>query len=633
MGGERCRVLVVADDTAVSEGLLGALRECPETIVRRARTLAEARALQAERAAAGEPEFVIAATTLPDGDPTDLLAGQVPAPLPLLVLLDEWDPVRSRTSLDQGALDVLVPADLQPPILERVLSRARRAWRSDDALRRTEAELQEERRRLELVSRNLGVALVTISRDYRTLWANSVVTDTFGDVVGRYCYEAYQRRTTICPGCGARRVFEGGETRVVCEQRHVDREGKPAWFEIVAAPVAPEDGSPQAVMELGLPADARKRAEQALRESEARYRALSQEFHAILDAIPDTLVQLSPDLTVRWANRGAARGVGRGLEDLVGRRCHEVWHCRPAPCDACPVQACLRSGRTEELCVVTPDDRAWDLRAAPVLDEAGVARGAVEMARDVTDQRRTEREREALLRDLSAKNALLEQFTQTVSHDLKGPLTTIRGFAALLDRELDAERDERAKAHARHIGTAAERMKELLEALRDFSRAGHSGRREPVPLGQMAREALDAYALQLAERGVHVVVAPDLPTVRGDRVRLREVLENLVANALKFQGDQPSPRIEIGQRMGSRGTIVFVRDNGVGIEPQHQQRIFELFEKLNPRMEGSGVGLAIVRRIVEAHGGTVWVESAGLGKGSTFCFTLGEDAPRTDATP
>jgi signal transduction histidine kinase len=595
--------------------------------------LAEARALRAERAVDGDPEFVIAAATLAEGHATDLLAGEIPPPLPLLVLLDAWDPVRSRAALDQGALDVLVPADLQPSILERALARARRAWRSDDALRRTQAELQEERGRLELVSRNLGVALVTISRDYRTLWANSVVTDTFGDVVGRPCYEAYQGRTTICSDCGARRVFEEGATRVVCEQRHVDRQGKPVWFEIVAAPVALEDGSPQAVMELGLPADARKRAEQALRESEARYRALSQEFQAILDAIPDTLVQLAPDLTVQWANRGAARGVGRTLENLVGRRCHELWHCRPAPCDACPVQACLRSGRTEELCVVTPDDRAWDLRAVPVLDESGVARGAVEVARDVTEQRRAEREREALLRDLSGKNALLEQFTQTVSHDLKGPLTTIRGFAALLDRELDAERDERAKAHARHIGTAAERMKELLEALRDFSRAGEGGRREPVPLGHVAQEALDAYALQIAERGVHVVVAPDLPTVQGDWVRLREVLENLVANAVKFLGDQSSPRIEIGHRTDSHGTVVFVRDNGVGIDPRHQQQIFGMFEKLNPRTEGSGVGLAIVRRIVEAHGGAVWVESAGLGKGSTFCFTLGETTPRPKTTP
>jgi signal transduction histidine kinase len=110
--------------------------------------------------------------------------------------------------------------------------------------------------------------------------------------------------------------------------------------------------------------------------------------------------------------------------------------------------------------------------------------------------------------------------------------------------------------------------------------------------------------------------------VYGDRPRLREVLENLVDNAVKFMGDQPHPYLEIGARREDVEVVVYVRDNGVGIEPNYQEKVFGLFEKLDAESEGSGVGLAIVRRIVEVHGGRIWVESEGSGQGSTFCFAL-----------
>jgi signal transduction histidine kinase len=135
----------------------------------------------------------------------------------------------------------------------------------------------------------------------------------------------------------------------------------------------------------------------------------------------------------------------------------------------------------------------------------------------------------------------------------------------------------------------------------------------------------------LEARGVQVAIAPDLPTVYGDRARLVEVVQNLVDNACKFMGDQAEPRIEIGQRGAQADAdgkpVLFVRDNGIGIEPQYQDRVFGLFNKLDAHTEGTGVGLALVKRIVEVHGGRIWVESQGVGKGSTFCFTLPGSRP------
>jgi signal transduction histidine kinase len=133
---------------------------------------------------------------------------------------------------------------------------------------------------------------------------------------------------------------------------------------------------------------------------------------------------------------------------------------------------------------------------------------------------------------------------------------------------------------------------------------------------------VDLASGRLAARGLIVVVAPDLPVVRVDRQRILDVLVNLLDNAAKFMGDQRSPRVDIDAIESPGRVVVRVRDNGMGIEPKHHQRVFGLFERLNTASEGTGIGLALARRVIEAHGGRLWVESDGVGRGSTFCFSL-----------
>ncbi|RMF64136.1 MAG: histidine kinase, partial [Bacteroidetes bacterium] len=132
-------------------------------------------------------------------------------------------------------------------------------------------------------------------------------------------------------------------------------------------------------------------------------------------------------------------------------------------------------------------------------------------------------------------------------------------------------------------------------------------------------------------RGVEVEVQPDLPAVDGDRMRLLEVWQNLISNAAKYMGEQPSPRIEIGCKPLGDEVCFYVRDNGVGIPPAYHEKVFELFERLGTDTEGTGVGLALVKRIVEFHGGRIWVESEGMGRGSTFYFTLPKSSPAPGA--
>jgi signal transduction histidine kinase len=226
--------------------------------------------------------------------------------------------------------------------------------------------------------------------------------------------------------------------------------------------------------------------------------------------------------------------------------------------------------------------------------------------------------------DLAAKNAELERFTYTVSHDLKGPLVTVRGFAGLAATDLVAGDAGRVRQDLGRIVAAADKMHRILEDLLELSRVGRVVHPpEDVPLGDLAREAVELVKAQPGRGDLAVDIAADLPVVRADRRRLLEALQNLVENAAKFTAaGERDPRITIGSRQDGAETVFFVKDNGRGIEPRFLEKVFELFEKLDPAVEGTGVGLALVRRIVEAHGGRTWAESDGPGRGATFCFTL-----------
>jgi len=251
-----------------------------------------------------------------------------------------------------------------------------------------------------------------------------------------------------------------------------------------------------------------------------------------------------------------------------------------------------------------------------VRDADGQPLMAVITLSDVTERKRAEEE-------LKEKNDELVRFTYTVSHDLKSPLVTVRTFLGYLEEDIQKQDEAGVRQDFDHIRTAADRMSRLLDELLDLSRVGR--KMNPpvqVPLQTVVKEALDLVAGRLAQGGVKVEVTEAPVLLHGDRPRLVEVFQNLVDNAAKFMGDQPAPRIEVGVDAGGGEPVLFVRDNGIGIDPRHQKKLFGLFEKLDPGTEGTGIGLAQVRRIVQVHGGKIWAESAGRGHGACFRFTL-----------
>jgi signal transduction histidine kinase len=232
-------------------------------------------------------------------------------------------------------------------------------------------------------------------------------------------------------------------------------------------------------------------------------------------------------------------------------------------------------------------------------------------------------ERGRLINKLEASNAELERFTYTVSHDLRNPLVTIKGFLGMLKKDLHDQRMDRVQNDFHRIAGATDKMDELLSDLLELSRIGRIiNPPEEVDLARLVQDAIDSVEARLRSKHVTVHVQPHLPIISGDRIRLREVFENLIDNAVKYMGDQRNPVIEVGFHENEGEPVMFVKDNGIGIESRYHTKIFGLFEKLDPNVEGTGIGLALVKRIIETHGGKIWVESEGPGKGTKFCFTI-----------
>jgi PAS domain S-box-containing protein len=266
--------------------------------------------------------------------------------------------------------------------------------------------------------------------------------------------------------------------------------------------------------------------------------------------------------------------------------------------------------------------------AAEAADGAPICRAVLS---DITERKRAEEEILQKTKALQEINEEMTHLTYAVSHDLKSPLVTIQTFIGHLGQDLGIHKTALIEKDLGYIRNAADKVSRLLDELLELSRIGRKVNPPvEVPLQEVVNEALDLAAGRIFKRGVTVKVTKEPVQLFGDRSRLVEVYQNLVDNAVKCMGDEPAPCVEIGVDEVGGETVLFVRDNGIGIDPQYQPSLFGLFEKLDPGAEGTGIGLALVKRIVDVHGGRIWMESEGLGKGATFRFTLAKTKRKPD---
>lgn len=240
---------------------------------------------------------------------------------------------------------------------------------------------------------------------------------------------------------------------------------------------------------------------------------------------------------------------------------------------------------------------------------------------DITEQKEAE-EAKRLAEYLTLKNKEMEQFAYVASHDLQEPLRTINSYVTLLQEDYEGQLGEDADIYIRFISSATQRMGQLISGLLDYSRLGKDPLRSEVDCHQLVHQVQEDLAARLKQTGARLQVEP-LPTLEAYAVELRQLFQNLITNALKFQAPDNTPEIRIGAQRSSGGWVFFVSDNGIGIAPRYQKKIFQLFQRLHNRSEyeGTGIGLANCKKIVELHHGKIWVESQ-PGQGSTFFFSI-----------
>jgi len=261
-------------------------------------------------------------------------------------------------------------------------------------------------------------------------------------------------------------------------------------------------------------------------------------------------------------------------------------------------------------------ERAWSDEDIKLLKITG------ELLSNALRRKRVESEKALLIKELGTKNAEMERFTYTVSHDLRSPLITIQGFLGFLKKDMSRRDDKKSNTDIKMIEEAVKNMDALLASTLELSRIGRVvNPPKVVPYEEIAKYSLAQLAEKIRSNGISVLVAKDLPQVYVDRMRITEVLVNLIENSIKYMGNQKDPLVEIGYNADNEKPFFFVRDNGMGIDPSQHEKVFELFYKLDNKSEGSGAGMAIVKRILEVYGGLVWIESE-KGKGCKICFTL-----------
>ena len=484
--------------------------------------------------------------------------------------------------------------------------------RAEEALRKSEAQMRQ-------IIDTVPHMIFAKDRDGRFIMANKTVADGCGTTPENVVGKQHPALLGATPDeyesflADDREVIDSGKLKFIPEENFTYPDGHTVVLETTKIPFT-SAGIP-AILGIAVDITERKKAEEAVRASESQKKA-------ILDGIPTNIAFVNKKLEILWVNKAAADYVGQSPAEMLGHTCYSFWADLEKPCDGCPTLKAFQTKKSEHTIMHTPNGRVWDERGEPVFDSAGKLIGVVAIAHNITERKKAEEKIDRYMKELERSNKELEQFAYVASHDLQEPLRMVSSYTQLIEERYKDKLDKDANEFINYAVDGANRMQILINDLLNYSRITTRGKPfEPVDFNSALGHAIVNMQMSIEETGT-IILNDELPTVKADESQIIRVFQNLIDNAIKFRSEK-SPKIYISAKQ-EKGEYVFsVKDNGISIKPEYKERIFQIFQRLHGRKEysGTGIGLSICKRIVERHGGRMWLESES-GKGSTFYFII-----------
>ena len=349
--------------------------------------------------------------------------------------------------------------------------------------------------------------------------------------------------------------------------------------------------------------------EDVIRLSEERYRLL-------LTHAPIGILHYNRDMVITYCNEQLASYLRNTTAHLVGVDMHKLRDQSTIPAMKAALDGKIGTYEGPYQATLT-DAYGWiSMICAPFLDAQGNLEGGIGIVQDISEHRR-------VLEALAQTNAELEQFAYVASHDLRQPLRVVSSYVSLLEQRLGPSLTDDLKSFMAFAVGGAKRMDKMILDLLEYSRTGKTTQREPVSIGAAIKDALDNLSVAVRDTHAEIEIAQSLPTVMATSNELMRLFQNIIGNALKYRDPNRTPKVSIGCRRDGGHWQISVQDNGIGIAPEYRDRAFQIFQRLVPKdaYEGTGIGLAICKKIVEHLGGKIWIESE-PGAGTTFLMTF-----------
>ncbi|HLJ46965.1 MAG TPA: PAS domain S-box protein [Bryobacteraceae bacterium] len=476
------------------------------------------------------------------------------------------------------------------------------------------AEAEQARAELTQILDSINESFLALSPEWQFSYVNNRVLETTRkrreELIGRNLWEVFPSLLGT--------PFETEFRRVMSERVparfQAGFEPNAMWFEVHAYPAK------QGIAALVVDITERRKSEHELRSAH-------QLVHAVIEASPLAIVAMTADGKITMWNPAAERIFGWKQEEVRGGLIPFVPEDKKEEHQAMRVRDLEGEGFIgRELVRRRKDGSPIDISVstAPIRDESGAITGIISVYEDITERKQTERELSRHADELARSNADLQQFAFVTSHDLQEPLRTMASYAQLLERRYKDKLDGSAHEFLAFIVDGASRMQRLINDLLAFSRLLHGHERALTPVDVDAVVAWALMNLSSAIKESEAVITHDpLPLVTGNEQEIVQLFQNVLSNAIKYRSGE-KPAIHIGSDRRDGQHLFWVRDNGVGIDPAYHTHVFGVFKRLHGKdVPGTGIGLALCKRIVEKHGGRIWVESE-PGKGATFFFTLQE---------